>query len=246
MYNWGNVGRKAELASVMQRIDFGLPEMTAEGVAAARSTVQPIGEMQLQIISLFERRLRAAFGAVAWGGLDAVSPKATSPALSPNMMQFTRINPGTCLGNHYDRRDKWEEGIASIGWSDGAGRNDGRGEPWTLRMEKGVLPNRETVDTRLPAGSAYIICGRAQGRTEVCEKKCVAHAMCSCCWTHGIWNESTELVRQSLTLRVYDPQWGRRTAEEAEHSVGGEAQAEPAPMMADGEAMAHAAKLETR
>ena len=74
----------------------------------------------------------------------------------------------------------------------------------------------------------------------------MAHAMCSCCWTHGIWNESTELVRQSLTLRVYDPQWGRRTAEEAEHSVGREAQAEPAPMMADGEAMAHAAKLETR
>ena len=36
MYNWGNVGKRNELASVLQRIDFGMPEMTAEGVAAAR------------------------------------------------------------------------------------------------------------------------------------------------------------------------------------------------------------------
>ena len=41
MYNWGSVGRHNELASVLQRIDFGLPDMTAEGVAAAKSLVQP-------------------------------------------------------------------------------------------------------------------------------------------------------------------------------------------------------------
>ena len=31
-------------------------------------------------------------------------------------MQFTQIGPGRCLGNHFDRRDKWREGIASVAW----------------------------------------------------------------------------------------------------------------------------------
>merc|ERR1711938_66138 len=35
LYNWGSVGRHNELASVMSRIDFGVEDMTAEGVAAS-------------------------------------------------------------------------------------------------------------------------------------------------------------------------------------------------------------------
>ena len=206
MYNWGSIGRKAELASVMQRIDFGLPEMTAEGVAAQSNTVQPIGELQLQIISLLEARLRVAFGPVAWGGVTT----GEAPALSPNMMQFTRIAPHTCLGNHFDRRDKWQEGIASIAWSDGEGYEDPRGDPYVLQMQLGPPgASQRTVCTRLPAGSAYILTGRAQGRTEVCKKHCVAHSMCNCCWTHGIWNEHSCRTRESITLRVFDTEWGR-------------------------------------
>ena len=96
MYNWGNVGRRNELASVLQRIDFGLPEMTAEGVAASGSNgtqVQPIGELQQHVISLLEMRMRAHFGEVAWGGEDP------TPEHRPNMLQFTRIAPGTCFGS---------------------------------------------------------------------------------------------------------------------------------------------------
>ena len=61
----------------------------------------------------------------------------------------------------------------------------------------------------LPPGSAYILSGVAQGRTQVCEQRKVAHNMCSCCWTHGIWNEASAHTRESITLRVFDTEWGR-------------------------------------
>ena len=86
--------------------------------------VQPIGELQQTLISLLEARMREAFGAVAWGG-PAGPPH---PDCRPNMLQLTRIAPGTCLGNHFDRRDKWDEGIASIAWSEEHGHNDPRGD----------------------------------------------------------------------------------------------------------------------
>ena len=217
LYNWGNVGLKQELASVMQRIDFGLPEMTAEGVAAVKSSTQPLGELQLQVISLLEMRLRRAFGTFAWGGEGDGAP----PALSPNMMQFTRIAPATCLGNHFDRRDKWQEGIASIGWSEGVGfDSDPRGDPYKLQMQLGPPGvGQKTVAYNMPAGSAYIMGGHAQGRTEVCKKRCVAHASCQCCWTHGIWNETSQHVRQSITLRCFDTEWGRHAAKEDDSSL---------------------------
>lgn len=132
LYNWGHVGKG--LASILQRIDFGMPEMTAEGVAAAKSTVQPIGELQQTIISLLENRMRAAFGRVAWGGEDG----PTHPDCRPNMLQFTRIAPGTCLGNHFDRRDKWDEGIASLAWSAESGNKDPRGDEVRARLPIGL------------------------------------------------------------------------------------------------------------
>ena len=208
LYNWGSIGRKNDLASVLQRIDFGLPEMTAEGVAAARNTVQPIGELQQQILTLLELRLREAFGEAAWGGpeRDGCPP----PSIRPNMMQFTRIAPGTCLGNHFDRRDKWDEGIASVAWSDVAGVADPRGDRWTLRMQCGPSgPGQKDLTVEMPAGSAYILCGVAQGRTGVCQRRCVAHENCSCCWTHGIWNEASQHTRQSVTMLVFMKNWGR-------------------------------------
>ena len=114
------------------------------------------------------------------------------------------------LGNHFDRRDKWAEGIASIAWSDAPGVSDPRGDPWALRMQIGPESNAiESIVTTLPAGSAYLMTGKSQGRSEVCQRHCVAHEFCTCCWTHGVWNEQSQQTRQSITLRVFDLEWGR-------------------------------------
>ena len=133
LYHWGELGRaggaQSGLASTLKRIDFGEEEMTAEGVAASRSAVQPLGALQLELIAMFETRLRAAFRPLLW---------ADSPCA--NMLQFTQISAGHCLGHHFDRRDKWSEGIASIAWSDVASAADPRGEHWTLSMQCGVAP----------------------------------------------------------------------------------------------------------
>lgn len=210
MYNWGSVGKRAELASVLQRIDFGVPEMTAEGVAAAENLVQPIGELQRSLIHMLEGRMRAAFGPPAWGGVVQDKGPSRPPPLSVNMMQFTRIAPATCLGNHFDRRDKWQEGIASVAWGSEEGFSDARGDDWTLQMQRGPNgPSQETLRMTLPPGAAYILTGSAQGRTGVCPERRVAHEMCSCCWTHGVWNETSAITRQSITMRVYNQHWGR-------------------------------------
>jgi len=62
MYQWGTIGRKKELASILQRIDFGLDEMTAEGVAAqSKSFTRAIGRHQQRLIQLLEARMRQVF-----------------------------------------------------------------------------------------------------------------------------------------------------------------------------------------
>ena len=43
-----------------------------------------------------------------------------------NMVQLSQIPGGHCLGHHIDRRDKWDEGIASLAWSATEGQNDPR------------------------------------------------------------------------------------------------------------------------
>ena len=161
LYNWGNVGRYNELASVLQRIDFGLPEMTAEGVAAARSSVQPIGELQQTLITLLEMRMRAAFGKVAWGGEDG----PTHPDCRPNMLQFTRIAPGTCLGNHFDRRDKWDEGIASLAWGEAHGLKDPRGDEVRARLlYYAASPRRPPHRLRPATDRATVAANDGRGR----------------------------------------------------------------------------------
>ena len=50
----------------------------------------------------------------------------------------------------------------------------------------------------------------AQGRTNFCPKQKMAHGMCHCCWRHGVQCcAAAEHTRMSLTLRVYDDNWGR-------------------------------------
>jgi hypothetical protein len=194
-----------------RRIDFGPPSMTAEGVAAARSFVQPIGALRKTLVALLAARLRAAFAATRlWEGTEV------------NMMQFTQIGSGDVLANHYDRRDKWDEGIASIGWSEAAGA-DARGDPWTLTMACGLKgPAQRNLKLSLPAGCAYILSGPAQGRTGTCERGKVAHEQCGCCWTHGVANDASSLVRQSVTLRVYQKAWGYEEEAETAKAVKAE------------------------
>ena len=98
--------------------------------------------------------------------------------LQVNMMQFTQIGPGRCLGNHFDRRDKWREGIASVAWGEAESPTDARGDSWTLCMQQSAEQLGKVakeVKLQLPPGSAYILTGQAQGRTAWCEKQSVAH-----------------------------------------------------------------------
>ena len=157
MYHWGSVGKKGELASVLKRIDWGNEEMTAEGVAAARSLTRPLRDAQKELVALFEGRLRAVFGKCAdlWPDGEGA-----------NMLQFSQIPAGQCLGDHFDRRDKWREGIVSVAWSAETGASgDVRGDPWTLRMQMGPKNNIQKERTiEMPAGCAYVICREAQAR----------------------------------------------------------------------------------
>ena len=93
-------------------------------------------------------------------------------------MQFTQIGPGRCLGNHFDRRDEWREGIASVAWGEAESPTDARGDSWTLCMQQSAEQLGKVareVELQLPPGSAYILTGQAQGRTAWCEKQSVAH-----------------------------------------------------------------------
>jgi len=155
------------------------------------------------------------------------------------MVQLSQIPGGQCLGHHFDRRDKWQEGIASVAWSETAGQDDSRGDEWTLGMQCGPSNNvQRQVQLPMPAGAAYILSKRAQGRTAWCTRHKVAHESCVCCWQHGVkneqtektphrpvsgvsshrrgceqvWNEKTALTRQSITMRVYDEEWGREAS----------------------------------
>ena len=81
---------------------------------------------------------------------------------------------------------------------------------WLLRMQCGPPgPGQKERTVTIPPGAAYILTGVAQGRTGFCEQRKVAHNMCSCCWTHGIWNEASAHTRESITLRLFDTEWGR-------------------------------------
>jgi len=74
---------------------------------------------------LMGERLRRVFGdAALW------------PATRPNQLQLTRMGHAQQIANHYDKRDKWKEGIASVAWSELPCEEDLRGEPWTLTMER--------------------------------------------------------------------------------------------------------------
>lgn len=190
-YAYGSTGRHNELASVVQRIDFGPRQMRAEGIVSG-SPMWRLGSVRQEMLSLIEERLRYVCSAAGlW------------QATRPDTLQLTKIGCAQKLDNHWDRRDRWQEGIASIAWSELPCEGDVRGESWTLVMEKGSRKELQSVQVEMQPGSAYVLTGVAQGTTKVCERGCVGHNRCTCCWTHGVQvSRESMATRQSMTLRV--------------------------------------------
>ena len=116
-------------------------------------------------------------------------------------MQLTQIPSHSTLGNHFDSRTKWLEGIATVAFSQNrgvvrsAGDNgkerydeDLRGDDWMLRMARNEDRSQraELKTIRFGPGTAYIISGPAQGTATVCKQRREGHKNCSCCWTVGL------------------------------------------------------------
>ena len=189
-YSYGTTGSD-RLDSVVQRIDFGPRQMRAEGVVSG-APMWRLGSIRSEMLHLIEERLRHV---CAEAGLWHTT--------RPDTLQLTKIGSAQKLANHWDRRDRWQEGIASIAWSELPCEEDVRGETWTLVMEKGSKKELQSVQVQMSAGSAYVLVGKAQGCTRVCDKRCVGHNRCNCCWTHGVQvDKLSTATRQSMTLRV--------------------------------------------
>mmetsp|Transcript_33002 Transcript_33002/g.67503 ORF Transcript_33002/g.67503 Transcript_33002/m.67503 type:complete len:128 (+) Transcript_33002:65-448(+) len=80
-----------------------------------------------------------------------------------------------------------------------------------------VLYSNTKREFVLGPGAAYVLSGAAQGTTEACQKHKQGHQSCRCCWTHGVMpvpdlvcdEEGREAVRQSITIRSFQREWGR-------------------------------------
>ena len=189
-YTYGTTGRRGELASVVQRIDFGPNDVVAEGFVGG-SPMLALDAIHTEILELLGTRLRDVFGrASLWDGT------------APNSLQLTRMGCKQNIANHWDRRDKWREGIATVAWSELPSEEDIRGESYVLVMQKGPLKALTSVELKMSPGSAYALMGQAQGCTKSCTKHLVGHGRCTCCWTHGIRLDG-EITRHSVTLRSF-------------------------------------------
>mmetsp|Transcript_43407 Transcript_43407/g.98060 ORF Transcript_43407/g.98060 Transcript_43407/m.98060 type:complete len:325 (-) Transcript_43407:633-1607(-) len=188
-YTYGSTGRHGELASMVQRIDFGPANLPPEGVVGG-TPMWRLGSLRAELVQMLGARLQHVFDPVQlWADTE------------PDTLQLTKIGCAQKLANHWDRRDRWQEGIASLAWSELPSEADLRGDPWVLNMERGSKKELQSVQLTMQPGSAYILVGAAQGCTKSCERRCVGHNRCNCCWTHGILAASN-VVRQSMTLRV--------------------------------------------
>lgn len=185
-------GYEKGLASVVQRLDFGPREIRPEGLVSGVGMLR-LGSARAEVLSMLGERLRHLCASV---GLWA--------ATQPDTLQLTKMELGQSLAPHYDRRDRWQEGLATIGWSALPAENDLRGDPWALVLERGASKKEhETVRIEMEAGSAYVLAGAAQGATTFCERRAVGQRRCHCCWVHGETPQPGTLApRQSMTLRV--------------------------------------------
>ena len=127
------------------------------------------------------------------------------------------------LANHFDDRLKWDEGIATLAWDYDPNESQlGQDLNWNLHMDrtddskKHAAGRVERQTFSLGPRTAYVIRGKAQGHMAACQscKQPNRHGGCSCCWTHGVepvtdHGTSSTAVRQSLTIRCFNPEWGR-------------------------------------
>ncbi|KAL3908087.1 MAG: hypothetical protein SGPRY_009934 [Prymnesium sp.] len=105
-YSYGETGRHGELASVVQRIDFGPSKMQPEGVVGG-TPMWRLGSSRSLLLKMVGERLRHVFRTAGLWRDD-----------EPDTLQLTKIGCAQKLANHFDRRDRWLEGIASIAWSE--------------------------------------------------------------------------------------------------------------------------------
>mmetsp|Transcript_8857 Transcript_8857/g.29530 ORF Transcript_8857/g.29530 Transcript_8857/m.29530 type:complete len:415 (-) Transcript_8857:754-1998(-) len=203
---YGAAGRYHDLTSAAERVDFCPAEAEAEaegeGSRLEGSRMWPLDETHAELLRLVEGRLRAVFAPTGlWGG---AAPADGPAAVVPNALQLTRVSAFNHIANHYDVRDMWKEGIATLAWSELPTEGELRGEAFSLCMQLGAKKaGRRTVQVPLPPGSAYVLTGASQGATRTCSLRHVGRAACSCCWTHGVTLSGPARVsRQSLTLRA--------------------------------------------
>jgi len=105
-YTYGSTGRHGELASMVQRIDFGPANLPPEGVVGG-TPMWRLGSLRTELVQMLGARLQYVF-----------SPVQLWPDMEPDNLQLTKIGCAQKLANHWDRRDRWEEGIASVAWSE--------------------------------------------------------------------------------------------------------------------------------
>ena len=151
-----------------------------------------LGAARAELLQMLSDRLRTVF-----------APAELWATTEPDTLQIMKVGAQQVLANHWDRRDKWLEGIASVAWGELPAEGANRGEGYTLAMQRGPKREIEEVKVEMVAGAAYVLMGHAQGHTRVCQKHCSGHNRCNCCWTHGVRMAPTSTVtRHSMTLRV--------------------------------------------
>jgi len=90
----------------------------------------PLDETHAELLRLVEGRLRAVFAPTGlWGG---AAPADGPAAVVPNALQLTRVSAFNHIANHYDVRDMWKEGIATLAWSELPTEGELRGEAFSL------------------------------------------------------------------------------------------------------------------
>ena len=180
------------LASVVQRIDFGPRHIRPEGIVSGNDEMWRLGSLRSEMLSLISERFRHVFGTCGlW------------ERAHPDTLQLLQIGPNQGLANHMNRRERWQEGIASVAWSELPCESDLKGDAWSLIMERGSKKEQEKMTVEMRAGSAFVLTGAAQGATRQCSKGTTGHSRCGCCWSHGVRvNKDTFGARQSMTMRV--------------------------------------------
>ena len=117
----------------MQRIDFGPQQLRPEGGALATDAhVWRLGSLRAEMLSMVgERFRRVCSSAGLWAGTR------------PDTLQLTKIGTRQRLAQHWDRRERWQDGVGSVVWSELPSEGDLRGDrsaPPSARVAAAATP----------------------------------------------------------------------------------------------------------